>query len=355
MKSKLVIIVCAAALFPVAAFAQEPPAPPSPPNPPGGPGAAGRSAGAPPRERDEKKVPVTYLGIETSEVPNVVCEQLGLPKGFGLVVDYVVPNSPAAAAGVQQNDILKLLNDQILTEPEQLSKLVRSYSEGTNVTLTALRKGKEEKISVKLGKKEVPQRELEHQRHRGRGFPFDEHDFGDFGMNDLKEQMDDLRERFAGEQGVMNDAVIKAREAAARARHQAREQIRRAGDQIRVWSRDNDALKTTNIDIGKAQIVCSDNTGELRVEKIDGKKVLTAKDPQGRLLFSGPVETDEELAKVPADVRARYDKLQQNELPAIAQPPETEEDESFEFDEDDDVLTPEQMSGRAAVLQMSIL
>ena len=60
------------------------------------------------------KVPVTYLGVDTSQVPTVVSDQLGLAKGFGLVVDYVEPNSPAATAGVQQNDILKMLNDQIL-------------------------------------------------------------------------------------------------------------------------------------------------------------------------------------------------------------------------------------------------
>jgi S1-C subfamily serine protease len=68
------------------------------------------------------KVPVTYLGVETSEVPRVLSEQLGLAKGFGLVVDYVVPDSPAAAAGVQQNDIIKMLNDQILTDPEQYAQ-----------------------------------------------------------------------------------------------------------------------------------------------------------------------------------------------------------------------------------------
>jgi serine protease Do len=352
MNSKLITIVCAIALWPLAAFTQEPPNPPNPPNAPGQPG---RPPGPPP-ERQEKKVPVTFLGVETSDVPNVVCEQLGLPKGFGLVVDYVVPNSPAATAGVQQNDIIKMLNDQILTEPDQLAKLVRSYSDGTNVTLTLLRKGKEEKVTVKLTKKEVPQHEMERgRRHRHGDFPFGDHDFG---MNELKEQMTDLKERLGDEQrGMIHDAVMKAREQAARASAEAQEQIRRAGDQIRVFSKDMNALKTTNIDIGKAQIVFSDDKGELRIEKIDGKKVLTAKDPQGRLLFSGPVETDEDLAKVPAEVRGRYDKLQQNELPAITQPNETEEsDRSIDIDNgDDETLSPDQVSTESAMAKMSIL
>jgi hypothetical protein len=56
----------------------------------------------------------------------------------------------------------------------------------------------------------------------------------------------------------------------------------------------------------------------LRVEKLNGKKVLTAKAPHGLLLFSGPVETKEDLDKVPADVRQRYEKLQQRDLPALS-------------------------------------
>src|SRR5437879_8175505 len=184
MKTKSIATIAAIALLPIAAFTQTPPNPPNPPTPPGPPGQPPGGPGGD-RERHEKKVPVTYLGVETSDVPNVVSEQLGLAKGFGLVVDYVVPDGPAAAAGVQQNDILKMLNDQILTEPDQLSKLVRSFSEGTTVTLTVLRKGKEEKIGVKLSKKEVRERhEFGPGRHRR--FNFNGMDFGDFGINQMK-------------------------------------------------------------------------------------------------------------------------------------------------------------------------
>src|SRR5436309_13496573 len=153
MKTKDITIIAVAGLIPLTAFSQPQTPPPASPNPPSDP-----IPPQPPRDREDRtpKVPVTFLGVDTSEVPSVLCDQLGLPKGFGLVVDYVVPDGPAAAAGVQQNDVLKMLNDQILTDPGQLSKLIRSYSEGTNVTLTVLRKGQEQKITVKLAKKEVP-------------------------------------------------------------------------------------------------------------------------------------------------------------------------------------------------------
>jgi hypothetical protein len=323
MKTKTIILIVVS-LIPLTAFSQpQPPTPPAPPNPPMGP--------QPPHDREDRrpKVPVTYLGVETSEVPNVLCDQLGLPKGFGLVVDYVVPDGPAATAGVQQNDVLKMLNDQILTDPGQLSKLIRSYSEGTNVTLTVLRKGQEQKITVKLVKKEVPRRRawMGNMQHMNHDWNFD---FGDLGnLGDLKEQMSELKERLGDEQrGMIHDAVVRAREEARRATDEARRSIRSI-------TRNNGALERTTIDLNKAQIVLSDDKGELRIENKDGKKFLTAKDPQGKLLFSGPVETNEELDKAPAEVRQRYEKLQQHDLPAVA--PDDLRAESNSDDEEDDI------------------
>ncbi len=250
------------------------------------------------------KVPVTFLGVETSEVPSVVSEQLGFAKGFGLVVDYVVPDGPAAAAGVQRNDIIKMLNDQILIDPNQLSKLVRSFSEGTTVTLTVLRKGQEQKITVKLTKKEVSQRDAWFPENR-HGWKGNFNDLGDLGdqMRGLKEQLGDAQH------GMIHDAVMKAHEEARRARDEAR----RAADEVRIWSRNGGGLKATKIDIGKAQIVFSDDKGEMKLETVDGKKLLTAKDPQGKLLFSGPVETKEDLDKLPPEVRQRYENLQEHD------------------------------------------
>jgi serine protease Do len=321
MKIKFIAIIACLAFLPIAGFTQTPPAPPQPPAPGHPPGSPGGHEKAP-------KVPAIFLGVETSQVPTVVSEQLGLSKGLGLVVEYVVPDSPAAAAGIQQNDILKMLNDQILIEPSQLRKLLQTFSDGADVTLTILRKGQEQKVTVKLTKKERPQRHswTPGDKHEGH-WDFD--DTGDFGeqMQGLKEQ---LQEQLGAQRGMIRGAVMKAHEAARR----AREDARRAAREIRILSQDHGALKATRIDLGNAQIVFSDDKGEMKVENVDGKKLLTAKDPQGKLLFSGPVETKEDRDKMPADVRERYEKLQQNDLPEVA--PGTDADEENEDDADED-------------------
>ncbi len=149
-------------------------------------------------------------------------------------------------------------------------------------------------------------------------------------MEDLKQQ---LHEQLGDAQhGVIGEAVLKAREAARR----AREDARRAAREIRILSSDNGAVKATRIDLGKAQIVFSDDKGEMKLENVDGKKLLTAKDPQGKLLFSGPVETKEDLDKVPAEIRQRYEKLQQNDLPTVAPRADADEDESADENDDED-------------------
>jgi PDZ domain len=354
MKTKTISIIAALSLLPGLGFAQPPPAPPAPPAPPNAP--------IPPIPKDKDrdkgpKVPITFLGVETSEVPRVVSEQLGLARGFGLVVDYVVPDGPAAAAGVLQSDILKLLNDQILMEPDQLAKLIRSYPEGTSVVLTVLRKGAESKITVKLGKKEVSARNNffgpdpgkdRHRHDKDLGFNFDFGDMKDFvdftdfsSLDDLK-KLEDLKNLGPSIRDAVQEARREAMQASKEARHEALEasrearrealresgearrealraadEARRAARQFHVFSTDNGAVRSTKIDMAKAQIVVNDPHGEMKIETVNSKKVLTAKDPQGRLLFSGPVETKEELDKVPAEVRQRYDKLEQKDLPGV--------------------------------------
>jgi hypothetical protein len=227
-----------------------------------------------------------------------------------------------------------MLNDQILIEPSQLRKLLQTFADGTEVTLTVLRKGQEQKLTAKLSKKEVS------QRHSA--FPGGNHDWHwDFdAKGDLDEQMRDLKEQLkeqlGNQRGIVREAVTQAHEAARRARDDAR----RAADQLRIFFEDDGAVKTSKIDLGKAQVVFSDDKGELKLANVDGRKLLTAKDPQGKLVFSGPVETKEDLDKMPPDVRERYNRLQQNDLPTVNPQPDRENEDNADTDdsadEDDD-------------------
>ena len=364
MKTKTIAVLAAIGLLPTLGFSQ--PAPAVPPVPPVPPVPAVASSDDDDNDK-APKVPITFLGVETSEVPSVVAEQLGLAKGFGLVVDYVVPDGPAAAAGVQANDILKMLNDQILTEPDQLGKLIRSFSEGTSVTLTVLRKGAETKLTAKLGKKEVRQRRgrgWERQWRHGKGFgdlgpefnekmkllgeELGEMDFSMFDQDAMKQVREQARDAAREARESVRGAQREAREASREAARAARDAARA----FRVTRRDNGGWKTTRIDMDRAQIVYHDEQGELKLENVSGKKVLTAKDPQGRTVFSGPVDTKEELEKLPAEVRQRFEKLEQKDLPAIA-PSKAREGNENEVSTDADEADDADEGDSASVLQVT--
>jgi len=314
MKKQIILTTAVAALCPLAAFAQSPNATASVPPVPAVPpvqAVAPAPPAPPPRghmhEHDMgPKEPVTFLGVETSEVPRVLSEQMDLPRGFGVVVDYVVPNGPAAAAGLQASDIIRMLNDQQIVDPSQLGKLVRSFAEGTSVDLTLLRKGKEVKVSVKLGKKDVPV---------GHGpFGFEQ----EWNFDDLDKMKFDFK---APDMSAVREAVARAKDQAMRARDEAQRAVRG----LRIVTTDDGLTKSTRIDLGKATVTFSDDQGELKMESVDGVKMLTAKDAQGKVLYNGPIDTEEERATLPANVRQRFEKLERQELPKVPAAPEPPE------------------------------
>ncbi len=313
MKKQAILTSALGAFCTFAAFAQSPnptaPVPATQPIPQMTPGAP--APPAPParhsREHDRgPKEPVTFLGVETSEVPRVLSEQMNLPKGFGVVVDYVVPEAPAASSGVQRSDIIRKLNDQQIINPDQLGKLVRSFPEGTSVELTLMRKGQEVKVNVKLGKKDVP------TGHGPYGFE-QKWDFDDFDKMKFDFKAPDMT--------AVREAVARAKDQAMKARDEAQRAVRG----LRIVTSDDGLTKSTRIDLGKATITFSDDQGELKMESVDGHKMLTAKDAQGKQLFNGPIDTEEQMESLPDNVRQRFEKLQRQEMPEVPVAPEPPE------------------------------
>ena len=97
----------------------------------------------------------TWIGVGMGVVADEDRGSLPLQPGTGLIITQVMDDSPASKAGIQEDDILVKLNDQILIYPLQLRALVRLGKPDETVIVTALRDGKETRIPVKLGREEV--------------------------------------------------------------------------------------------------------------------------------------------------------------------------------------------------------
>jgi C-terminal processing protease CtpA/Prc len=83
----------------------------------------------------------TYAGISVSGVPAVVRDQLELPRGTGLVVDFVEPGSPAEAAGLQRGDVVQEVNHEVIKSLEDYQKAAAAIKKDEMVRLYVARQG----------------------------------------------------------------------------------------------------------------------------------------------------------------------------------------------------------------------
>jgi S1-C subfamily serine protease len=109
-----------------------------------------------------------YIGVSSQALYPQLARKLGLDTRFGGLVGEVVPGGPADKAGlvggteklrfqagqyrVGGDVILKVDGEDVLT-PEDLARLVADKRPGDTVTLTILREGKRQEVTVTLGKR----------------------------------------------------------------------------------------------------------------------------------------------------------------------------------------------------------
>lgn len=100
----------------------------------------------------ERRVPLPkfWIGIQGDQVDETLRSQLGIEHG--ILVRGVMPDSPAAKAGVKTHDILLSVNEKALHEVPDLFEPVGA-SEGKPIKLTLLRAGKKEAIEVQPEKR----------------------------------------------------------------------------------------------------------------------------------------------------------------------------------------------------------
>jgi hypothetical protein len=256
--------------------------------------------------------------------------------------------------------VLHYFNDQLLVNEAQLQTLVRQAGVGTEVTLKLLRKGIEQSVVVKLGEHE--QREVADARPwqgrepRDRRPGFFSHPTPDTWMFDMNsdnfaDKVRDLTERLKNLDGKSADRI---REEVERFQKEIQEEAGKAADsatkqadtlkdntpsrgKAKVWKDDKGGIHVelrahddhadapgsvgvtaTADDKGTVTVTQTSNTrmtwndgdgsGELLIE--DGKKNLTAKDRDGKEVFSGPVDTEEQLKSLPDGLRERLERLE---------------------------------------------
>lgn len=230
---------------------------------------------------EQKMVKAAFLGVGVSNAPEVLTEQLKLPQGVGLVVEFVEKDSPAEKAGIQPRDLLHKLNEQLLINVQQLATLVRTFKPQESVKLTVIRKGEVITLDAVLVEKEMPELTWSAQQFEFTTTPH----FPNLAAPELPHQ---LRIETDDE----GEGRVKARI-------------------IRVMP--NATSKITKVD---------DDGLRIELESRNGKKSLQIRNGDGKTVFEGPYNTDEEKEKLPAEFREKVksveDGIRLEEVPATA-------------------------------------
>jgi serine protease Do len=101
------------------------------------------------------KVDRGWLGVQIQEVTPAIASSLGLKADHGALVAMVTPDSPSAAAGLKQGDVVLAFNGKEVSKMRDLPRLVAAAAPGAKATLTVWRDGKESAVDIKLG--EMPE------------------------------------------------------------------------------------------------------------------------------------------------------------------------------------------------------
>ena len=88
------------------------------------------------------------VGLAPSAVAARLRAAVGLSERDGLLVRHVEPDSPAAAAGLEQGDLLVAAGDRELRSADDLLKTLDSHDASQELTLTVLRAETERTVSV---------------------------------------------------------------------------------------------------------------------------------------------------------------------------------------------------------------
>lgn len=92
----------------------------------------------------------SWLGVHISDVTAERAKELQLAGEYGVVVEEVEEESPAAKAGLQANDVILSFADERVRSTEQLRRLVRETPAGRAVPVQVSRDGQARSLQVTL-------------------------------------------------------------------------------------------------------------------------------------------------------------------------------------------------------------
>jgi serine protease Do len=95
-----------------------------------------------------------WIGVRIQQLDDQIAETLGIGKTRGALIAGVTDDGPAAKSGMKSGDVIVKFDGQQIREMRDLPRAVAGTAVGKTVEVVVNRKGKEETLSVTLGRLE---------------------------------------------------------------------------------------------------------------------------------------------------------------------------------------------------------
>jgi membrane-associated protease RseP (regulator of RpoE activity) len=247
-----------------------------------------------------------FLGAILADVTKELADHLALKPGEGVSVNAVMPDGPAATAGLQPHDIITKVDGKAAGSPQELTALIGDSAPGTKVTLDIIRKGDPANLDVTLG--ERPEQGVAAQPDAMDELPLD-------GVP--PEFAKRLRRMIEGNVGrfdlQFNDAAGGIHDIAPQLENQIEQLKKQIGglDQAEFPQLPDlpDAIQSK----ATSKIRVMDENGSVEIASTDGAKEVTVRDKDDKVVWTGPWDTDQDKAAAPDDVRKRVERFDSGE------------------------------------------
>ncbi len=265
---------------------------------PAAPLEAAPAADAPPA-----RVQAAYLGVVSSEIPEMLAEHLGLAHGEGIVVRAIMPDGPAAKAGLAVHDVITRIGGQAVGSSEDLTKQISAHQPGATVHLDVIHKGKPAGLDVTLG--------IRPEQAAAPAAP------GLRALDDLnldgvpKELADRVRGMIEGNLGELRlDFERGMAEAAPQVEDAVREMKLRMEKAMQGLQIPEIIPQERGVQLHQgATVRLMDEQGSIELKSNEGGKEITVRDKEHKVVWTGPWDTEQDKAAAPEDVRQRVQRL----------------------------------------------
>jgi len=93
-----------------------------------------------------------WIGITYVPITPALARRSNLPVNTGALIVAVTPNSPAATAGLREDDIITAVDRHAIDESTSIMDIVMQKKPGESIQATFLREGAEQTAEIALGR-----------------------------------------------------------------------------------------------------------------------------------------------------------------------------------------------------------